>query len=107
MSDRYTPTEIKQGGPRELRISWSDGHVSVYDVAYLRRNCRCAACVDEWSGSRILQPHEIPEDVKPQTVRRVGRYAVHFEWSDGHTSGIYSFEHLRNICPCSECREST
>lgn len=101
---RVTPTGIRQAGPRELEISWADGHTSVYDVAYLRRHCRCAACVDEWSGKRLLDPNHIPGDVKPRDVRRVGRYAIHFDWSDGHTSGIYTFEHLRGLCPCASCR---
>jgi DUF971 family protein len=34
----------------------------------------------------------------------VGNYAVRIHWSDGHNSGIYSWEHLRKICPCAECR---
>ncbi len=98
------PTEIKQAGPEELQICWSDGHTSVYPVAYLRRNCRCASCLDEWSGKPILDPKDVPDDVKPRAVKRVGRYAVHFDWSDGHTTGIYTFEHLRDLCPCAECR---
>jgi DUF971 family protein len=98
------PRQIQQAGPRELRITWSDGHISLYPVAYLRRSCRCARCIDEWSGERILKPESVPEDVKPLNVSPVGRYAIHIDWSDGHTSGIYSFEHLREICPCESCR---
>jgi DUF971 family protein len=45
----------------------------------------------------------VPEDVKPVRIDPVGRYAIHIAWSDGHTSGIYSFEHLRSICPCPAC----
>jgi len=37
-------------------------------------------------------------------VEPVGRYALQFKWNDGHSSGIYSFEHLRNICPCEQCQ---
>jgi DUF971 family protein len=97
------PQSIRQAGPRELEIAWNDGHVSVYPVAYLRRRCRCASCIDEWSGAQILKPEQVPEDVKPLRIEPVGRYALHFAWSDGHASGIYSFEHLRAICPCAQC----
>jgi len=106
MPSELAPTSIRQTGPRELEITWTDGHVSLYPVAYLRRACRCAACIDEWTGAQILRPDQVPEDVKPVRIDPVGRYAIHFTWSDGHTSGIYSFEHLRNICPCAACRRN-
>ncbi|MDX6289392.1 MAG: Gamma-butyrobetaine hydroxylase-like, N-terminal, partial [Blastocatellia bacterium] len=28
----------------------------------------------------------------------VGRYALNFRWSDGHETGIYSFQYLRDLC---------
>jgi DUF971 family protein len=98
------PTEIAQAGARELRIRWADGHESLYPVAYLRRACSCAACVDEWTGVRTLDPAAVPGDVKPVRVSPVGRYAIGIEWSDGHRSGIYGFDYLRRICPCRECQ---
>lgn len=98
------PASIRQAGPRDLEIVWGDGHVSLYPVAYLRRACRCAACIDERTGARTLDPASVPDDVKPLRVDPVGRYAIHFTWSDGHSSGIYSFEHLRAVCPCGICR---
>ncbi len=36
-------------------------------------------------------------------VEEVGSYAIRIDWSDGHGTGIYSFDHLRRICPCKEC----
>jgi ATP-binding protein involved in chromosome partitioning len=98
------PRSIRQAGPGHLEIVWGDGHVSTYPVAYLRLACRCAACIDERTGARILDPASVPKDVKPLRIDPVGRYAIHFTWSDGHSSGIYSFEHLRAICPCEACR---
>lgn len=107
MAQEMSPAGIRQAGPKELEITWTDGHVSVYPVVYLRRSCRCAACIDEWTGERILRPEQVSEDVKPIRIEPVGRYAIHFAWSDGHASGIYSFDHLRAICPCSECAART
>lgn len=98
------PQEI---GPNEdasaLRIRWADGHVSEYPPRYLRLACRCAGCMDEMTGRRTLQPDSVAADVHPRAIHRVGRYALGFDWSDGHSTGIYPFEYLREICPCPEC----
>jgi len=91
------PVGIQQAGPAELEIRWSDGLTSRYPVVLLRRSCRCAACVDEWTGAPILKPEQVSEDVRPVRVSPVGNYAINIEWSDGHRSGIYTFEHLREL----------
>lgn len=104
MPTEISPAGMRQSGPRELEITWTDGHVSAYPVAYLRRTCKCAACIDEWTGAPLLKPETVSEDIKPVRIDPVGRYAVHIVWSDGHSSGIYSFDHLRAVCPCVECR---
>jgi ATP-binding protein involved in chromosome partitioning len=31
-------------------------------------------------------------------IEVVGNYALAFYWSDGHSTGIYSYEHLRKLC---------
>ena len=98
MSDpAITPAEIRQGGPRELVIRWSDGRESLYDVRDLRLACGCARCVDEWTGEERLDPASVPADVHPLRIERVGRYAIQIEWSDGHASGIYPFRRLREL----------
>ena len=55
-------------------------------------------------GTRV---RSVPGDLKPLRIDPVGRYAIHFTWSDGHSSRIYSFEHLRAICRCGRCAGST
>ena len=104
MAGEFDPVEI---APTEdaarLRIRWADGHVSEYPPRHLRLNCRCAICVDERTGAPLLEPGGVPQDVYPLAIRRVGRYALRFEWSDGHDTGIYPFELLRAICPCAAC----
>ena len=95
-----TPGRIRQQGPRALAIRWGDGHESVYDVRALRLACGCAACIDEWSGEGRLDPASVPEDVHPLRIEPVGRYAIQFAWSDSHDTGIYTFERLRELCPC-------
>jgi DUF971 family protein len=107
MSGRNEPVEI---GPTadgaRLAIRWADGHVSEYEPRYLRVHCPCAGCVDELSGRRTLNASAVPEDVYPLAIRHVGRYALLFEWSDLHSTGIYTYELLRGLCPCAECSAS-
>jgi len=88
-----TPTEDAQ----RLRIVWGDGVVSEYEPRLLRQLCPCAGCVDEMSGIRTLRPDSVPEDIYPAAIHYVGRYALQFVWSDGHDTGIYTFEHLRRV----------
>lgn len=93
----FTPVAIAQKGPRTLSITWSDGPVSLFDVRDLRLACGCAQCVDEWSGAGRLDPSSVPDDVRPVRIESVGRYAIQIEWSDGHASGIYPFQRLREL----------
>ena len=97
MSDNVTPTEIRQRGPRQLGITWSDGVESSFDVRLLRLACGCAQCVDEWTGEETLDPASVPDDVRPLSVKAVGRYAIQIDWSDGHSTGIYPYRRLRAL----------
>ena len=92
------PREISQVSDTHLRISWADEKVCDYDAARLRRACPCAQCVNEWTGERTLKPEVIPDEVEIKDVSIVGRYALNFRWSDGHETGIYSFQYLRDLC---------
>jgi len=91
------PIRIEQAGPSELRITWSDERESRYAVRRLRLACACAGCVDEWSGEPRLDVTSVPEDVHPLKIQPVGRYAIQIDWSDGHSTGIYSFRQLRAL----------
>ena len=68
--------------------------MSVYPARFLRLQCPCAHCVDEMTGRRVLQESSIPQDVHPVAVVPVGRYAIQLRWSDGHSTGIYTWEKL-------------
>jgi ATP-binding protein involved in chromosome partitioning len=100
--DSHTPTEIKQRDPRTLSIVWADGAESLMDVRALRLACRCAGCVDEWSGEALLAPDRVPPDVAPLGIQSVGRYAIQIDWSDGHSTGIYPFERLRMLADAGQ-----
>ena len=98
-----TPRAMRQHGPRELAVTWADGHESVYPVRELRLACPCASCVDEWTGEERLDDAAVPPDVRPLAIHPVGRYAIQIDWSDGHSTGIYPFRRLRALCPCDAC----
>lgn len=87
-----------------LRIEWAPaGHEALYPARALRLDCRCAACVEEISGRPLLDAAAVPADVRPVTVALVGGYGLRIRWSDGHDTGIYTFEQLRAACPCGSC----
>jgi len=88
-----------------VTIDWGDGHHSQYRLEYLRDRCPCASCTTgaHKSGQRETAFPMYQKVLKMEGVEPVGRYALQFKWNDGHSSGIYSFEHLREICPCPEC----
>ncbi len=103
-SESNTPLEI---GPTEdgsaLRILWKDEHESVWLPRDLRMACPCAGCVDEFTGKKIISEAGVQEGVYPLTIEYVGNYAIQFSWSDGHSTGIYSFDLLRAMCWCDIC----
>jgi len=92
------PREISQESSSLLRITWADGRTCDYRAAALRRACPCAQCVNEWTGQRTLKPELISDEIEMNDINIVGRYALNFSWGDGHDSGIYSFQYLRDLC---------
>jgi DUF971 family protein len=100
------PLEIKKTGPHEITVFWQGGHVSVYQIKYLRAECMCANCVSEVTGLRILDPRTVADDLTVLKAEHVGRYGVRFVFSDQHDNGIYTWERLMELCRCSECAKS-
>ena len=92
-----TPIGFLRRDPRTLSILWEDGHRDNLDVRDLRLACRCAVCIEEMTGRKLLDPKTIGFDVSPQKIVSIGNYAIQFDWSDGHNSGIYSFNDLRAL----------
>lgn len=99
-----TPTEIKKSGATEVTVHWDDNHTSIFNVKYLRCECGCASCVSEVTGERILDPDTVPEDITITGAQHVGNYGVQFHYGDGHSTGIYTWSRLRELCPCARCR---
>lgn len=109
---RATPEHIAISKSKGVKIDWSDGHRSEYTLAYLRDECPCATCTGahgtEPQKSNYSAPDANPFQMykaalKMNGVEAVGSYAFRVDWNDGHNSGIYSFDRLREICPCGTC----
>lgn len=98
-----TPKELVRVAEKEFKIEWTDGHSSVFPARHLRASCPCAGCRDEWSGKPLLDPAAIPSDLGLKDARLVGNYAIQFAFTDGHSTGLYTFDLLRKICPCPDC----
>jgi DUF971 family protein len=111
----FTPAKVRVllSEGKGLEIDWADGHRSAWTFAWLRDACPCATCIEERTqqGRKPGQPKAKPAAVlpmftpppKPASAHAVGRYALQFNWLDGHTAGIYSWEYLRRVCQCGEC----
>ena len=98
LATRHRPAEARVQGDT-VEIVWTDGHVSRYNHRELRLACPCAMCVDEWTGRPRMNPDHVPHEVRVQEIRPVGRYALQFSFSDGHATGIYSYDKLRAADP--------
>jgi DUF971 family protein len=93
-------------------ITWADGHSSHFDFAYLREQCPCATCNDErgkkeaMPSTNLLSSPLLPmykPKPRAQGANQVGNYAVQISFTDGHSTGIFSYDYLRTLCPCAEC----
>lgn len=85
---------------RKLRVRWDDGHEAKYPYEYLRGHCPCASCQGHFAPSTFIHVPGAALD----RVEIVGNYALGMFWTDGHDTGIYSFQRLRDMCPCRVCK---
>lgn len=95
------PAEVFFDG--RMNIVWKDEHHSGYDYWDLRTGCPCAGCIDEVTGEKILDDTTVDKNIHPTKSQYVGNYALRIFWSDGHDTGIYSFQSLRKRCSCDTC----
>jgi DUF971 family protein len=86
--------DLVEGG---MHVQWPGGAEVTIPFVRLRDACPCAECVDEHTGEKLLQLASIAPDIRPEQVLPVGNYAVQIHWSDGHSTGIYSWRTLREI----------
>ncbi len=95
-------TEVRRlPDDRRIHLTWSDGHSADFEYEYLRGYCPCATC--QGHGAMEIQPRPPAQGVTPLSIQPVGNYGISIGWSDGHNTGIYRFDFLRQICPCPQC----
>ena len=110
------PEHIAISKSAGIKIDWRDGHHSDYSLAYLRDECPCATCNDERdkkaafnSAPGMASSPALPmfkPKPRAKAATRVGNYAIQITFTDGHSTGIYAYDHLRSICPCQECAKA-
>jgi len=92
------PTEVRRlPEERRLRVTWSDDSVSEYDYDTLRGYCPCAVCQGHSVSEVRFHPPAAPVEVT--SIQPVGNYGLSIVFSDGHGTGIYRFDFLRDIDP--------
>ncbi len=106
------PARVERVGEDALKVQWDDGHDSIYPWELLRRSCPCAVCSAEARGDASTSDSHregaagpgASKRARPVEVKPVGRYAMTIRWDDGHSTGIFSYDYLRSLCPCEACR---
>lgn len=97
------PSKLELASPDRLRITWNDGQVREYAVRELRDKCPCATCREKRNApesSALLLPIISDADIRPLRItamKPVGNYAYSIDFSDGHDTGIYTLESLREL----------
>jgi DUF971 family protein len=98
-----SPTKLELAAADLLRITWSDGTVREYPVRELRDKCPCATCREKRNAPpppSTLLPIITDAETKPlriEAMKPVGNYAYAIDFSDGHDTGIYTLETLREL----------
>lgn len=64
----------------------------------IRESCGCAHCVDEMTGRPILDPNTVSPNISINEMKLIGNYAVKISWSDGHDTGLFTWQRLRKLC---------
>ena len=104
MTDQPSPTRIEKTPEREILIEWSDGELQKIAFKALRDGCQCATCADarlkpapETSGQLTVLTAAEAQPLDILEMRPVGNYAYNIRFSDGHTTGIFTFDLLRSL----------
>lgn len=87
--------ELSYNVGQNCELIYPDGRIVEIDPLKLRLACRCAECVSEYTGERLVKPEDLDPDVYPTEIQPVGRYAASVKWSDGHRSSIYPYDYLQ------------
>ena len=107
MTEYLEPLEIElKRNDGYMLIKWNDGHAGRNTFVTMRWNCPCAGCRGEMGSKGRLDFIKLLtlEEVTLASLEAVGLYALRPNWKDGHETGLYTYEHLRDLCECDECK---
>ncbi len=97
------PEQLKMLNPETVQIQWSDDEVRQYSVSHLRENCPCATCMEKRKApppSTTSLPVISTAEAQPLRITKMepmGRYAYTIHFSDGHDTGLFTLEALREL----------
>jgi DUF971 family protein len=109
MNTYPTPREIKRIEGTGLQITWSDSSITNISNETLRRLCPCAGCREKRGDDTHAKPltgrkrsltvvqNTLEEEISLKSIWGVGNYAIGIRWGDGHDSGIYTYQYLREL----------
>ncbi len=93
-----TPVKIEIEEGKTLKIIWDDGSLDRIGLDFLRKNCPCAICTSQPAGSDEMVVRIFGESqTQVASIQVVGQYAINIAWKDGHNTGIYEFDYLKEL----------
>ena len=88
-----------------FELKWPNQEPVRLPFRFVRQHCPCASCIDEFTGAKILDPNSVSPEITPTQMGFRGNYALQIAWSDGHGSGLYTWDHLAELAEVVKGRE--
>lgn len=95
ITEKVSKPEIKFD-EHTISLIWEDEIITVPNRD-LRLSCNCALCIDEMTRAPLLNPDSIPLDIYAKKISLIGNYAILVDWSDGHNTGFFPFNAIRDL----------
>jgi DUF971 family protein len=89
-------TDVEVRRTEALVVTYGDGVVATFPVAELRAACPCAGCRSARERGDVAWPRAgQPATISVLDAELAGAWGISLRWSDGHDTGIYSWDVLR------------
>jgi len=96
-----SPKQVKIINKDKLKIKWDDLTETILSLKYMRDECPCAGCKGETILLKTYRPPAptvvTPEMYQVKNMEVVGDYAIQVTWNDGHNTGIYSWDYIKQL----------
>lgn len=97
VDDRYEPADIIVKRDEAVTITFADGQIASFSIMELRLGCPCATCRHLRDQNEPAWPRPgAPNPLRITDANLHGAWGLHLTWNDGHATGIFPFEALRN-----------